>query len=278
MDSSKFKRYLPHQKSDWFAMGFALVITHGVVLFELLVILPTIDPEYSGHYYAHLIIGIFLYLNVITHYFMMICYDSGCQGILLPYLLKPGWKFCAVCEANCPPRAKHCNSCNVCVLERDHHCTFGGKCIGHRNMRYFFFLLLYYVLGSSYCVFLNMDYIFDILHGWSWRAIVSMFIPSLAWILGLMPHGSLLPCAMCTLCIVGCLYVTAVFVYHFRNLMSGQTTSEASHKNFEYSQSCDKNINHRLGKNWRYAWICAFIKSPLPTDGMTPITNKELNM
>jgi len=42
------------------------------------------------------------------------------------------WKLCVVCEAVTPPRAWHCNICNVCVLKREHHCMFVGYCVGHK--------------------------------------------------------------------------------------------------------------------------------------------------
>ncbi len=38
------------------------------------------------------------------------------------------WKWCEKCEQNQPPRAHHCKVCDVCVLKRDHHCFFTGKC------------------------------------------------------------------------------------------------------------------------------------------------------
>jgi palmitoyltransferase len=42
------------------------------------------------------------------------------------------WKLCVVCEAVTPPRAWHCNVCNICILKREHHCMFVGYCVGHQ--------------------------------------------------------------------------------------------------------------------------------------------------
>ena len=32
---------------------------------------------------------------------------------------------------------QHCNICNICIRDYDHHCVFVGKCIGRGNMGQF---------------------------------------------------------------------------------------------------------------------------------------------
>lgn len=34
------------------------------------------------------------------------------------------YTFCAFCSKPKPPRAHHCQSCRMCVLDMDHHCPF----------------------------------------------------------------------------------------------------------------------------------------------------------
>ena len=41
-----------------------------------------------------------------------------------------------------PPRAHHCGNCNNCVQMFDHHCFWLGTCIGRRNYRDFYILLV----------------------------------------------------------------------------------------------------------------------------------------
>ncbi len=43
-----------------------------------------------------------------------------------------------------PPELKieHCEDCNVCILNYDHHCVWTGKCIGKYNY-YAFYIFAY---------------------------------------------------------------------------------------------------------------------------------------
>eukprot|EP00798_Chlamydomonas_sp_ICE-L_P002794 gene2794-12669_t len=53
-----------------------------------------------------------------------------------------GTFYCALCQAGVGANSKHCRSCDRCVEGFDHHCKWLNNCIGERNYRSFFLLVL----------------------------------------------------------------------------------------------------------------------------------------
>uniref|UniRef100_UPI00403888C3 uncharacterized protein LOC143408295 isoform X4 n=1 Tax=Callospermophilus lateralis TaxID=76772 RepID=UPI00403888C3 len=57
--------------------------------------------------------------------------------------------WCPTCCFHRLPRTFHCERCDICVEELDHHCRWVNNCVGHRNIR------LYLLLLVSLCLYLG---------------------------------------------------------------------------------------------------------------------------
>lgn len=62
--------------------------------------------------------------------------------------------YCNICDVHVTAKAKHCSACNKCIYSFDHHCIWLNTCVGGKNYRIFFSLLIFIVLGSLF-VFIN---------------------------------------------------------------------------------------------------------------------------
>ena len=51
-------------------------------------------------------------------------------------------KYCETCLIFRPAKSAHCNICNNCVSEFDHHCIWLGTCVGKNNYPAFFFFVI----------------------------------------------------------------------------------------------------------------------------------------
>merc|ERR1712151_586434 len=62
-------------------------------------------------------------------------------------------RYCKWCAKYKPDRTHHCRVCRTCVLKMDHHCPWIYNCVGFRNHKYFFLLLLYSAIACNWITF-----------------------------------------------------------------------------------------------------------------------------
>lgn len=62
-------------------------------------------------------------------------------------------RHCKWCLKYKPDRCHHCRVCRICILKMDHHCPWIYNCVGFRNYKYFFLLLLYTSIDCAFIVF-----------------------------------------------------------------------------------------------------------------------------
>jgi len=58
-------------------------------------------------------------------------------------------RHCKWCHRFKPDRCHHCKVCGTCILKMDHHCPWIYNCVGMKNYKHFFLLLLYTVLDTQ---------------------------------------------------------------------------------------------------------------------------------
>ena len=57
--------------------------------------------------------------------------------------------YCRLCKiwVNIKKNTSHCEICNICIEENDHHCVWTSKCIGKRNIFSFYIFLIFTFLA-----------------------------------------------------------------------------------------------------------------------------------
>ncbi len=225
----------------------------------------------SVNFIITFIIGLFILFNLLLNMFYTIYTDASIFSInkKLPAILLKDWKYCSICEVNCPPRSYHCHICNKCVLKRLNHCMFLGKCCGYANARYYFLFLIYTWLATVYCNFLNAEYIIDLMHGFSLKTIFVTIMPMLAWVFGIVDNIRVLTVFVNTTCLLSFFILFFYLILNLKLIQTGQTWFEKANNihSFKSNRNLKANIIDIFGSNWYFTFFCPFIRHRLPGDG-----------
>ena len=100
------------------------------------------------------------YLIHIISYLLTILVNPGIPGrkYYIEYIKNKNindadWVKCLKCNIFVPKEFKisHCNDCDICVREQDHHCPLTGKCIAKYNLMH-----LYIFVNSLFIYMINI--------------------------------------------------------------------------------------------------------------------------
>ncbi|TMW61650.1 hypothetical protein Poli38472_010713 [Pythium oligandrum] len=126
----------------WWFMSIAFSVFFLAALIVTVLTLPAAGL-------GEAVTGILLSTACLSMYAMVGCTNPG----IVERTLDPPddtYTFCDHCESYRPEGALHCLDCRACIEEYDHHCPWTGKCIGKRNVRYFYAWLFFLVLAFVY--------------------------------------------------------------------------------------------------------------------------------
>ena len=103
-----------------------------------------------------IIIGFIIYFIFLFSYLFTALINPGLpkkeKEILDKEIIKENYKYCDICLIYFKIETKtiHCQMCDICIEEFDHHCPWTSKCIGKRNKISFYifvgsvFILIFY--------------------------------------------------------------------------------------------------------------------------------------
>lgn len=126
-------------------------------------------------------------------------------------------RFCKWCNRYKPDRSHHCRVCRSCILRMDHHCPWIANCVGFRNHKFFFLLVMYSLLD---CIFV-ITTISESLY----RSLVDETE---------FTHRFLLVFCMTLASMMG-LLLTLFFMFHFWLMLRATTTIEFCEKTYRHS-------------------------------------------
>ncbi|KAJ3661095.1 hypothetical protein Zmor_005511 [Zophobas morio] len=260
------RKILPRNVSDALVTLFTLVIIPIVYYFELFVVLPHYYSQWSAGYTFHFVTGTFILFNVCSNYVAIVVCDTSIYGRLLPTILGPNSRFCAVCECIAPPRSWHCPTCNVCILKRDHHCMFTSCCVGHHNLRYFISFVFYIFISTVYASYYNLFFAFEFAEFGSWESIIKLIFPLASLFVSYSRHQMYLFIVLIVL--IGGVFTGVLLYYHCDLILRGVVTHDRQQKLSPYDYGRKNNIIEALGERWYLVWVSPFLESKLPRDGV----------
>ncbi|KAH3799421.1 hypothetical protein DPMN_153029 [Dreissena polymorpha] len=270
---------LPKTLQD--AVGQAVFVFGGVVLlwYELGHILSSyylhlngngrLTSEEESEVMIQYVVAIYFAINIYGNYYKIVTTDTSKDRYMFmsSSLMPEGWRYCAECDLNLPPRSHHCKVCNVCILKRDHHCWFTGCCIGYFNHRYYIAMVTHIVAAALYCNIYNLEFVVTVKgHLTLWK-FLSYLGPHFGLIFGYYGFYTFFITTMTTVGSVLFLIFTWLLYIQIEQLWYGQTKHERKKRIKKYNLGFLHTLRECLGTRWFLVFLFPWLPSPLPGSG-----------
>ncbi|KAI9577378.1 probable palmitoyltransferase ZDHHC24 [Glossina fuscipes] len=265
------KNLLPRTLADTCCVLFIFTFIPLTFIFEMCIVLPAFHETGSYMFILTWLLGTFLLFNIVGNFMFCVLEDTSIKTIMLTppteVELRRYWRLCSKCEILTPPRSWHCESCDTCILKRDHHCVFTGCCVGHRNQRYFLMFIVHIILGTFYALCYNSAY-FWWLHKETFldlRTAVKMICPLMTFLAEFSWTNIYL--VIYEINVIALIYTGVLLFFHGSNILKG-AVSYHERQTAKYDMGWRKNLIMVMGNRWHLVWLSPFLDSQLPHDGV----------
>lgn len=80
------------------------------------------------------------------------CSERATEGTESTASASAAMSKCWICNCHVKRSSKHCSECKKCVENFDHHCFWLNTCIGRKNYRWFFTLVVFVFILTLFCM------------------------------------------------------------------------------------------------------------------------------
>jgi palmitoyltransferase len=159
-----------------------------------------------------------------------------------------------------------------------HHCGFTGCCVGYNNFRFFYLFLANLFFATIYATYFNHYYIWSLVIAFEWSHIIRIVMPLTILFFGIDTSMTQLYFFYYSITMIGCCF-SGVLLYQQSYLaFFNQTSWERNKGTNEHDCGVMHNIRDALGHRWYLIWLCPFLQSPLPHEGIQWMTREQISL
>lgn len=268
-------KFWPKYRVDWGIFIVTLILMPTIYVYEMYTVYPSVWGFAPSFRAIIPYVGVFVFMNIVANFVGLVVTSTEVpRKVMTTTRPGPDWHYCDMCLSYVPPRSWHCKYCKVCILKRDHHCLFGGCCIGQFNYRFFLMYLVYVFLGTLYCVISDTMFLMDKVDLRFPLLVAKVGFPAFAYLSGLETLTNECYILLYIINWIALIFVSIMLKFHVRTSLRGQVTHDVTVSNNKFNLGTKQNVKEVLGNRWYIAWLFPLISSPLPRNGLEWDTNE----